>query len=179
MGLYDNGFIIQKYVEKPNYCGVDGENWWFCNDNPKLAEYFNQKIDLSWKDELRVDCCNDINFLTECIDFCNINKMRYRILFCKTELCNPLVETQINYFLKFIGYDYAYAGGSYYSCVKNDLVFRKFTELSKIVLNSNGLINDKKQMDLFIKLRTDLISKYNNLLEVGDFIVYKLYEVSI
>jgi len=177
--LYDNGFIIQKYVEKPSYCGVDGENWWFCNDDPKLAEYFNQKIDLSWKDESRVDCCNDINFLKECIGFCNINKMRYRILFCKTELCDPLVETQINYFLKFIGYDYAYAGGSYYSCVKNDLVFRKFTELSKIVLNSNGLINDKKQMDLFIKLRTDLISKYNNLFEVGDFIVYKLYEVSI
>lgn len=158
--------------------GIDGENWWLCNDEPKFREYFDQKIDLSWKNESWVDCCNDVYFLKKYIDYCDVNKIDYRILYCKTELCNPSFDGKLNYKLNFLGYDYAYAGGSFYSCVKNDLVYRKFSEFNGIMLNVNGLLNDINQVNQFVVLRNEMINKYSHEFEVGDFIIYKLYEAS-
>ncbi len=42
------------------------------------------------------------------------------MLLCETDRLKPRL-TNINWKTKFIGYDYAYLGGSYYSAVYNDI----------------------------------------------------------
>lgn len=42
------------------------------------------------------------------------------------------------------GYDYAYQGGSYYSCVNNDIVSKRINEFKNIELNEFGLFDNEK-----------------------------------
>ena len=82
--------------------------------------------------------------------------------------------------MTYLGYDYAYAGGSYYSAIYSDIYCRKIEGLSGIQLNKNGLLDSELEMNIFINKRNDLIKNSNNVntFEIGDFIKYKLYQIN-
>ena len=81
--------------------------------------------------------------------------------------------------LSFLGYDYAYSGGSYYSAVYNDLYCGKINDLTQIKLNENGLIQTKEELEKFIAIRNKLkaSSTNKNIFEEGYFIEYELFDV--
>lgn len=84
-------------------------------------------------------------------------------------------EVLISYFL---GYDYAYSGGSYYSCIANDVISGRIPEMKRYILNKFGLFNTIKEVNEFIVFRNKLMDKYEPLtFEEGDFIIYKIDEV--
>ena len=156
MEIYDmegnmtNGLIFQK-KNNDGYMGVEGDNWYL----------------------------NDIFFINEYINLSQRNKIDFRILLCETSCNSPKFDETYNN-MTYLGYDYAYAGGSYYSAIYSDIYCRKIAGLSEIQLNQNGLLDSESEMNIFINKRNDLIKNCNdvNMFEKGDFIKYKLYQIN-
>ncbi len=81
---------------------------------------------------------------------------------------------------EFLGYDYAYSGGSYYSAVLNDIVSKRIEEFSNIRLNKNGLFESYEEISKFIEARNRIKNYISDMvIEDGDFIIYKLCEIKI
>ena len=176
MNLKTNGYIVQR-ANANTYHGVEGDNWYlnYESNNQKFEQYFNEHIDKSWCDELFVDCCTDLDYLESYISESRKLNIPCRIILCETERENPRVVFQGE--SKVLGYDYAYAGGSYYSCIYNDIFFKRIPELSDFSLNENGLISTQEEIKKFITRREELEKTMHEQFEEGDFVIYKLSEV--
>lgn len=178
MRFFNNGYIVQNpsYLSDLIYSGVEGNNWVCCENDKELKSFFDAFIDVSWQYDNYVDCCSDESFVLKCVNYCKKNNIPYRVLFCKSTCSNPTLDSPPRFNAKFIGYDYAYAGGSYYSCVKNDLIYRKIIGFEGIKINKNGLLMTEADLKKFMETRK-VISKFysDNLFEIGNFIPYKLY----
>lgn len=171
-----NGIIFQK-KENKKYKGVDGNNW-YLNDiyQEFFGEYFDNYIGKSWYDSDYVDVCSEKIFIKSYIALSQKERIKFRMLLCETEKPYPRMESSV-YGARFIGYDYAYSGGSYYSAVLNDVCSGRIEEFINIKLNSYGLFNNFQELSEFIKMRNELAAKSKeSLFEKGDFLVYKLYE---
>ena len=185
MEIYDkegnmtNGLIFQK-KNNDGYMGVEGDNWYLNDLYPNtIGAYFDEHIARSWYKSDWVDVCNDIFFINEYINLSQRNKIDFRILLCETSCNSPKFDETYNN-MTYLGYDYAYAGGSYYSAIYSDIYCRKIAGLSEIQLNQNGLLDSESEMNIFINKRNDLIKNCNdvNMFEKGDFIKYKLYQIN-
>jgi hypothetical protein len=189
--FYSNGFLVRSKSNFLNqtYFGVESYDNWPLNDlffekkTEELAyfeEYFNEYIDISWTGD-SVDVCCDINFIKRYIKECNKNNIDVEIIFCKTTLKKPICGYEIatNQEEKlFIGYDYAYPGGSYYSCINNDIVSGRISEFKKFKLNKYGLFEKLEEVNEFINKRNELKDYLpQNTFEEGEFIIYKLYNM--
>lgn len=174
-----NGIIFQR-KNSNEYKGVDGDNW-YLNDiyQNTLGECFDDKIEKAWYDSEYVDVCNDIELIKNYVVLSQKNHIDFRVLLCETTRQYPKMINNFNR-ITFIGYDYAYSGGSYYSAVLNDICSRRIGEFANIKLNSYGLFNELTDVNEFIVKRNYLIKENRNYsFECGDFIIYKLYEIEI
>lgn len=181
MNLHCNGFVIQK-VKDGLYQGIEGDNW-FLNYEDKIdkemVDYFDEYIDLAWSDDERVDVCNDFNYIRKYMDVSIDRSINFRIIMCYTPRERPeMIDNEISGV--FMGYDYAYSGGSYYSAVFNDVVSRRIPSFFKFKLNSYGLFESQNEIFEFVDERNRIVensTEYN--FEDGDFIIYKLYELKM
>ena len=174
-----NGIIFQR-DDNRDYKGVEGDNWYLNNIFSELLEdFFGENIEKSWYDSNYVDVCNDYSFIEKYIELSKRENIKFRMLLCETDRLKPRL-TNINWKTKFIGYDYAYLGGSYYSAVYNDIYSKRIQQFLYFKLNCNGLFEHIENLNEFIRLREDMISQDNNMiLEQGDFTIYKLYEINL
>ena len=178
----DNGYIIQK---KPvsDYCGVDGENWYlnYLSDKTYFEEFYDENIDKAWADSNYVDCCSDVEYMRFYIEESKKLGIECKVLLCSTAKKEPRLESHdLGQLGNVLGYDYAYSGGSYYSCVLNDIISGRIQEFSEIRLNENGLFDSYEEAEAFQLFREKI--KRTNLsyeFEEGDFIIYKITEVCI
>jgi len=181
MNLHCNGWIIQKNKEG-HYKGIEGDNWFLNYDDmtdKEIVDYFDEYIDLAWSDDGRVDVANDFNYIGKCADIATEKKIKFRIILCYTTRENPIIKDD-NLPTIFLGYDYAYSGGSYYSAVFSDVVSREMAVFAKFKLNSYGLFGSEEEIVEFISERNKAIQSSAGFeFEDGDFIVYKLYELKI
>ncbi|MDE6433430.1 MAG: hypothetical protein K2L07_04305 [Lachnospiraceae bacterium] len=174
-----NGFIMQRKSDK-YYQGIDGDNWYLNieSSNMYFESYFDDNIDISWNDARFLDCCNDIIYINSYIKESKSLGIEFRILLCETEKEFPVMKAVDLMKEKFIGYDYAYSGGSYYSCILNDIVSKRIPEFHFLKLNEFGLFNTYEEIEQFINLRNSLKSKYNGFtFEEGDFVIFKISEM--
>lgn len=173
-----NGVIFQSKSEK-KYQGVEGENWYLNELEPNLEDYFCKNIEKSWYDSRYVDVCADISFMEKYIKLSKEKNIKFRILLCETERCFPKLE-QIICNTKFIGFDYAYPGGSYYSAVNNDICSRRIKFFKKYQLNEYGLFNSCEALKKFIESRSDYMKKFGEEeIEGGDYVIFKLSEITL
>lgn len=172
-----NGIIIQRN-QIGRYKGVEGDNWYLNDKYPELfEEYFCENIEKSWYDSDYVDVCTDIHFVEKYIELSRINHIKFRVVLCETEKEKPNIQNMV-WNTRFIGYDYAYSGGSYYSAVLNDICSGRIEQFNDYILNSNGLFDDIINLKDFISQREHYKRQYGNqLIEEGDFVIYKLYEI--
>ncbi len=172
-----NGVIFQR-EENRAYKGVEGDNWYLNDVYPdEFEKYFCGNIEKAWYDSDFVDVCSDNSFIDKYIEFSVKAKISFRMLLVETSKMKPQMQN-IKWKAEFIGYDYAYAGGSYYSAVYNDVCSKRIDQFSVFELNRNGLFDDIDKLREFIALRERMIEQNKNLyLEQGDFEIYKLYEV--
>lgn len=174
-----NGYIVQR-KNISEYMGVDGDNWYlnYCNDNPYFEQFYNNNIAKSWENSKYVDCCIDEMYIKKYIDKSKQLNIPFRVLLCYTNKNNPILE---NFILSkksiILGYDYAYLGGSYYSCILNDIISKRIEEFNNIKLNKYGLFNSYKEVKSFIEYRTKLEKEKKYDFELGDFIIYKIKEI--
>lgn len=177
-----NGLIMQK-CERRLYQGVDGNNWYLNQSGIKeLDTFFDDNIEKAWGNDNYVDVCNDIEYICRYVDESKKKNIKYRIIACITEKKLPKMVLSTETDMIFLGYDYAYSGGSYYSAVLNDIISKRIQQFSSIKLNSFGLFESHQEIMDFINLRRYMKKKECNqeeYLEEGDFITYKLYELKI
>ena len=174
-----NGIIFQS-VDNRDYKGVEGDNWYLNDIFPDIFEdFYCKNIEKSWYDSDYVDVCNDYPFIKKYMELSKSENIKFRMLLCETDRVTPQLAN-INWNIKFIGYDYAYSGGSYYSAVYNDVYLKRIPQFMNFKLNCNGLFEDIDKITEFIRLREHMINQGDNMvLEQGDFIIYKLYEVIV
>ena len=172
-----NGIIIQRN-QIGRYKGVEGDNWYLNDKYPELfEEYFGENIEKSWYDSDYVDVCTDIHFVEKYIELSRLNHIKFRVLLCETEKEKPNIQNMV-WNTRFIGYDYAYLGGAYYSAVLNDICSGRIEQFNDYILNSNGLFDDIINLKDFISQREHYKRQYGNqLIEEGDFVIYKLHEI--
>ena len=178
--LNNNGFVFQRKSEL-NYKGIEGDNWYlnYYSDDPYFADFYDHNIDKAWNNMEYVDCCIDEKYIKKYIEESVKQGIDFRILMCSTCMSKPTLKKGEKFKLgDVLGYDYAYSGGSYYSCVLNDIISQRIKELRSIQLNKNGLFNTYEEAVSFGNYREKLrmnSDDYN--FEEGNFIVYKITEV--
>ncbi|KAA8998361.1 hypothetical protein F4V43_16545 [Paenibacillus spiritus] len=188
--LYSNGLIIRtidKIHEK--YLGVEGDCWNIDEDtegiDPNEGKFLNnfcsKNINISWSGDDIVEASADINFANRYVNAYLQANLQPLVLLCKTNKTIPTfhmdIESRANGNLIFIGFDYAYSGGSFYSCVFSDLYTKRIPELRDIDLNAYGLINSEEELTNFIERRNELIIKDEaSRFEAEEFTIYKLWK---
>lgn len=174
-----NGIVFQRDI-KGKYKGIEGDNWYLNELFPEIfEEYFCENIEKSWYDTDYVDVSNDILFIEKYKEVSIINNIKFRMLMCETEKEKPQMQN-IFWKSRFIGYDYAYLGGSYYSAVLNDICSGRIEQFSKYKLNRFGLFDDINRLKDFISHRDYYMKQCSEeIIERGDFVIYKLSEIII
>lgn len=177
-----NGYIIQK-KSTSTYKGIDGDNWYlnYCARDPYFEEFYNENIDKVWENPHYVDCCSDETYIQRYIEESREIGIDFRILLCATSRSFPTIE-KIGLGKKgeILGYDYAESGGSYYSCVLNDITSKRIEEFKQILINKNDLFDTYEKAEEFGKYRKELMSINSGYdFEKGDYIVYELTEIYI
>lgn len=180
--LHDNGYIIQR-VSASDYRGIDGDNWYlnYCSDNPYFEEFYNNNIARNWEAPDFVDCCTDVEYMQRCMEESTRLGISFRILLCSTNRPEPaLNENRLGQAGTVLGFDVAYSGGSYYSCVLNDVVSGRIEEFRQLTLNENGLFATYEEAEAFLKQREELEKATTEYIyEKGDYVIYKLTEVEV
>lgn len=180
--LKDNGYVIQK-KSASNYCGIEGDNWYLNNykDRSYFLEFFDENIDKAWDNLNFVDCCADDEYMRCYIEESIKLGIDLRVLLCSTSRKMPeLKKIQLGKIGNVLGYDYAYSGGSYYSCILNDIISGRIEEFNKFHLNESGLFNSYEEAEEFMLCREELKSTSDKyVFEEGDFIIYKITEIHI
>lgn len=103
-----------------------------------------------------VDVCNDIDYIKLYCDLSEKNKIDFNILLCETDCSYPVFDKECTS-KEFLGFDYAYSGGSYYSAVLNDIVSNRIEEFKTFKLNKYGLFESIDFLKKFIEQRETFI----------------------
>ena len=177
--LFVNGIVIQKLVDNASgYRGIDGldysMNWYLCIDPgcEDLEKYVDENIELTYYDIGDGECiaaCTDIGFIKKWAE----RSSNFRLLLCETDVPRPVMEMP-KCSKKFLGYDYAYTGGDFYSAVYHEIP----SGFSQFELNENGLFASMEEMERYLSARREFEACHPaNTLETGDFVVYRLWEL--
>lgn len=184
--FYQNGLIVQRVKKWPhNYLGVEGDNWFldeysfpkYKEEIKNVYEEYRKTICDNSIEGHKIECCNDLNFLNDYIDLCKKIHTDINVILCESLISEPKLKVDKKT-CQFLGYDYAYKGGSFYSGVLNDLCFERMIEMKDITLNQFGLCATMDELNSYIQKRNELkliMPQYT--FEDGDFTVYKLWKL--
>ena len=178
--LYQNGYIIQR-AEPSVYRGVEGDNWYlnYLSTNPYFKEFHDETISKEWMNPDFAECCTDTEYIKRYVEESNRLGIPYRILLCSTDKPEPRLEGMPEQEGTLLGYDCAYTGGSYYSCILNDIFSGRIQEFSAIALNENGLFATQEEAEAFMQYREELKKQTTEYVyEEGNFAIYKITEIS-
>ena len=179
--LYENGYIFQRKTASV-YRGIDGDNWFlnYCSENPYFEKFYDDNISKSWTRADFVDCCTEEEYIQQCIRESKKLAVDYRVLLCATCKTEPLLGKKIEVKGDILGFDCAYSGGSYYSCILNDIVSGRIEEFHSVQLNNNGLFETYEEAEAFLKSRENLKKcKGEALFEGGEFVIYRITELEL
>ncbi len=176
--MYCNGIIVRRQSDE-KYRGLDscgaGENWYLADD-PEFEAFYDEYIErtyYNYPDGSWVSVCTDLSYIQKYISESQKRGIEYRLILCETEIPNPQFDAA-GFEKTFLGYDYAYTGGDYYSAVYQEApyIFAHFA------LNENGLFETLDEMKAYLSDREEFVRTHPPLtLEAGDFTVYKLWEI--
>ena len=179
------GYII---TEKPgvvngvNYCGVDNSAFPLDFSDCLLfsgleIEQLQDLVLYNVNTPFLLNAEQAERYIQECIN----NGLEYRCLYCEVLSEREAQEHELPLFYEnkeFLGFDYAYGAGDYYSCILNDIICRPALLSYQHILNTNGLIDTLSTLNEFIKKRTEVMIMNEtdpDLFEVGDFYIYCVY----
>lgn len=187
--FYQNGFIVQRAKQWPyNYLGVEGDNWFldeysFPQYKEEIKNVYNEYRKTICDNSMeghKIECCNDLDFLSDYIVLCEKMNVDINVILCESLICDPQLKKELKIDKKtyqFLGYDYAYKGGSFYSGVLNDLCFERMVGIKDITLNRFGLCASIDELNAYVQKRNELKSMFPKYtFEDGDFTVYRLWK---
>ncbi len=176
--MYCNGIIVRQQSDE-KYRGLDScgavENWYLCTE-PDFEPFYEENIERTYYNLLPhswVAACTDMDYIRRYLEKSKELGIPYRLILCETDIPQPQFDPQ-GLEKTFLGYDYAYTGGDYYSAVYQEMpyVFAHFA------LNENGLFETQDEIRAYLADREEFISTHPPYtLEDGDFAVYRLWEI--
>lgn len=184
MEYYAKGYLVTGMpitISDTHYHGVDTDAWPI--GSSVLEEWYPQIFSKALVD-LTFPLLLDIRGALRYCAMCEDAKKAVRLLYCEVLTEHSKTTTVEQHQLltsTFLGYDYAYPSGDYYSTVLNDIIDHKgyLSAHWKKFLNSYGLFTEITQILDFADSRKELInsSTYNNEIELGEFTVFRLFKV--
>ena len=177
------GYLVTEspvFLQNKPYFGVDTNAWPLDIpfSSPLIAAIYEMSyLDLSYP--FLVDYETAKHYAQTCMDL-GIN---IRLLYCKTQTDCPLMTIPSfpnEQGVRFLGYDYAFPSGDYYSSILNDLIYRDNALSRKwnTCLNKFGLFQEKTKVNNFICDRQAFLDN-GILYEKGVFSVFEVYKVSV
>lgn len=183
-----NGFLVTgqpSTINNKQYHGIDNDVW------PEIFEHEDESV-LPWIQNGNTGLTDqpflmDLQTLQKYLQMAKLQPMR--TIYC--EVASP-VSSYFSSILhekyakvdKFLGYDYAWANGDYYSAILNDLICRTVPSLEEHVhhLNQFGLFQTEEQIIAFAKDRERLKHTLSTedaliLLEGGSFCTFQIFEI--
>jgi hypothetical protein len=183
-----NGFVVESSCREFSgikYYGLDNSPWPI--DITEIDNYPKEYAD-EWNKKDTTTCIdrNGVLLLSEefskiYVNKCNDETIDTYTLYCEANTGFPGYNKSWSKKYKvdenFLGYDYAYPGGIYYSCILNDLGRPNFFPNEYLNdLNQYGLFKDIDSVYRFIEKRNDMKKVMPYLtFEEGDFYIYKIY----
>lgn len=185
MNYITRGYLVVEapiYINGIRYCGVDTNAW-------PIGLEFSSKLAA----EIKEHAYGDLSFpllidslsATQYHSACKIHKMKSRMLYCEVlhgDANNEITDCNNFERCTFLGYDYAYPSGDYYSAIANDIIYRRgsLSERWRTHLNQYGLIPSAKEIHLFAQDRFELLQKAEctESLEKGNFIIFRVFSVN-
>lgn len=185
MEFISSGFLVvgmPKYINGTLYCGVDTQVFpveYVGLNIINSTEYKQSLLDTGYAFFLDYTCASDYYLR------CKNENDNVRILFCESTVkgCQfSLSENDINK-VSFLGYDYTYPSGDYYSTIANEILYSCFPESTKwrSFLNQFGLFNSMQTVEKYLvernyhKQQSDAAIYF----ESGDFCIMRVYELGI
>ena len=182
---YVSGFLVtQEPVQIGNtlYFGVETNAWPI--GEQFVSEQASEICEKAYADlsfPLLIDFLSAKQYCIECENQGVIPRLLY---------CEATVNTSVIYnhdchdalVLTFLGYDYAYPSGSYYSAVANDVLNPRGCLFSrwKKQLNQYGLMSSMEQIDGFkndrLLSQRDLSDRIS--IEHGNFVTFRIFAVN-
>ncbi len=177
--MYCNGIIVRRQSDGKyrglDSCGAD-ENWYLSTE-PDFEPFYEENIERTYYDMPQgswVAACTDMEYIRKYIAESQKRGIPYRLILCETDIPQPQFDAA-GLEKTFLGYDYAYTGGDYYSAVYQEVPY----VFAHLALNENGLFETEDEMKAYLAEREEFIKTHPPLtLEVGDFTVYKLWELN-
>lgn len=188
MEYKSNGFLVAGAVITINgisYCGVDTNVW------PADICSFSELTNPWWEDSaidyekvLLLDMENAVKYYAHCCS----KGIPARLLYCESTTEGTFYEitpctTGLEKAL-FLGYDYAYPNGDYYSAVLNDIIYRNldFSNKWRPHLNKYGLFPSFETVCSFSEDRectsilANRVSSYP-VYELGSFSIFRIFQI--
>ena len=161
------------------YHGVDTQAWpiGFCFANDLVENLYEESFaDLSFP--FLVDYDSALAYAEKC----RANGIMTRLLYCEV-LSQCGSKKQPNWgnsaAASFLGYDYAYPSGDYFSVILNELLYPEtnYAFHWKAQLNQYGLVPSLEVMHSLVKERTSLMNQSDGSLlhEKGNFVLYRIF----
>ena len=185
MNLVAKGYLVvgqPVQIEGISYCGVETDAWPIgFQFSSELATNIYEMSFLDMAFPLLVDYDSALHYCCEC----EREGIEPRILFC--EILSTYQPEKAPWFESlpvgsFLGFDYAYPSGDYYSAVANDVIYRAniLPTCWKYHLNEFGLFASRDELLQFVeeRLRVANACEENNrgcLFEKGTFVGYRVF----
>lgn len=184
MEYYTTGYLVTEgptIINNIDYHGVDTNPWPIGID--LLEEWVPAICNKALRD-LSFPLLLDFHTALRYHTMCSKQGILPRLLYCVVipDRCEPEDMEQISSLpCTFLGFDYAYPSGDYYSAVANDIIYEKGHLRSqwKKHLNGYGLFSEIEQIRAFAKTRNALLRDraYTNIIESGSFAIYGVFVI--
>lgn len=188
MEYKSNGFLVvgtSKKINGISYCGIDTDVWpaGVCSfSGPSNQLYANLSIDYQKVFLL------DRESADKYYEYCRTIKIPVRLLYCESTTEGTFYETTPFFTslekARFLGYDYAYPSGDYYSAVVNDIIYRDsdFSNKWKPLLNKYGLFSSLEVISSFSVDRERIMTQANEsspypVYELGEFSIFRISQI--
>ena len=190
MKILSNGFLVVGDSITVNgifYCGIDTDVW--PADILPFSGSAKQRYDDAVTDCQKVFLLDRDNAV-KYYEYCCSRDIAVRLLYCEsftegtlyeTEACSDGVKNAV-----FLGYDYAFPSGDYYSSVVNDVIYMNldFSNRWKPQLNRYGLFPSFESVCSFSEDRKEVSVRANEgspypVYEPGYFSIFRVFQVSM
>ncbi len=190
VNIFSNGFLVTEdflSANNSNYCGVD-KNAWPVGIESDVLPTAQDRVEASYMD-LSTPFLIDQRDLLTYVQACKQSNIAYRILYCEAYTRDFLLDKQLhNTYGKseyFIGCDYAYPSGDYFSAIWNDVICCRscFADSWKRELNQFELLPNLHTALLFAQDRKRALNDFLRFgcaepMEQGFFQIFSLFEIT-
>lgn len=175
--MITNGFIVVKKTSE-HYCGVERDVWplqyendnsheLLCEDEPNVGLLDRMTDNLSFAQRYLSETLN--HGIEGEILYCEFVDNDYVMFSDKLE--------KVKHRCTYLGWDYSWSDGDFYSCVYNDFHKELFADM-KCKLNEYGLFQISDDLDEFIYRREKLFcSCPKGIFEIGPFFKVKVFKL--